>query len=608
MSDHSDRTPPETPDENERISAVITPGRPAASRTRSVQTVLDAFEYDGVRLLPSRFQEQVALARDVYGGIPNDDLLKGFRREAGLPAPGNDMRGWCTRTCAGIFGQLLSGMARLGKATGDRALHDKALALFEGWTNTLDSSGNARMTVYAWEKLVCGLVDLRLYADHPEAMLVLARTLEWAARTFDRSRCLADDYDFWGAGPGGTSEWYTLPENLYRAYLIGGDPAFRDFADVWRYEEYWRQFAETSEIRPVVTAHAYSHVNTFSSAAMAYAVSGDQRYLRSCVNAYDFLQRTQCYATGGYGPDERLMPPDGSLGRSLELYAGHAEIPCGTWAAFKLSRYLMSFTGEARFGDWIETLLYNGIGAALPTQPDGKTYYYGDYRLSSGLKQFYWHEWPCCSGTYLQTVADYHNVIYFRDAQGLAVNLFVPSEVTWEHQGQTVTVRQETEYPEAETSELALRLVRPIRFRLRIRVPGWSNGLAVKLNGSSLAVNGEPGGWVSLEREWQPGDRLAVRIPMQPRMVPVDPFHPNRVAIVFGPVVLGQDEACCRRPFALSDRADFSRRLVHEGPGIRFRIVDTMPERHTRFLQPFYTFPRDWPYWVYFDLDAPPLY
>src|SRR5579883_994437 len=180
-------------------------------------------------------------------------------------------------------------------------------------------------------------------------------------------------------------------------------------------------------------AHAYSHVNTFSSAAMAYAVSGDQRYLRSCVNAYDFLQRTQCYATGGYGPDERLMPPDGSLGRSLELYAGHAEIPCGTWAAFKLSRYLMSFTGEARFGDWIETLLYNGIGAALPTQPDGKTYYYGDYRLSSGLKQFYWHEWPCCSGTYLQTVADYHNVIYFRESQGLYVNLFVPSEATWRH-------------------------------------------------------------------------------------------------------------------------------------------------------------------------------
>ena len=83
------------------------------------------------------------------------------------------------------------------------------------------------------------------------------------------------------------------------------------------------------------------------------------------------------------------MPPDGSLGRSLDLYAGHAEIPCGTWAAFKLCRYLMGFTGEARFGDWIETLLYNGIGASLPTESDGRTFYYGDYRISGGIKQFY---------------------------------------------------------------------------------------------------------------------------------------------------------------------------------------------------------------------------
>ena len=49
---------------------------------------------------------------------------------------------------------------------------------------------------------------------------------------------------------------------------------------------------------------------------MAYAVSGDPRYLHICVHAYDFLQRTQCYATGGYGPDERLMGLDGQLGRS----------------------------------------------------------------------------------------------------------------------------------------------------------------------------------------------------------------------------------------------------------------------------------------------------
>lgn len=52
--------------------------------------------------------------------------------------------------------------------------------------------------------------------------------------------------------------------------------------------------------------HAYSYVNTFSSAAMVYAVYGNPRYLNICVNAYAVLQRTQCYTTGGYGPDDRF--------------------------------------------------------------------------------------------------------------------------------------------------------------------------------------------------------------------------------------------------------------------------------------------------------------
>ncbi|HLW48140.1 MAG TPA: beta-L-arabinofuranosidase domain-containing protein [bacterium] len=577
------------------------------SAARHAGTVLDTFEYDGVRLLPGRVHDQVVRARDVYFSLSNDDILKGFRQAAGMPAPGAGMRGWCTETSACIFGQLLSGIARLSRATGDGPLREKALALFDGWRQTIGPEGNARMRLYDWEKLVCGLVDLEAYAGSREALPVLERTMSWAERTFDRSRPAADNFDFQGGGPTQTIEWYTLPENLYRAYLRSGNTAYRDFAGLWLYEHYWSQFADAAEPREVIAVHAYSHVNSLSSAAMAYAVTGDRRYLRICANAYDFLGRTQCYATGGFGPDERLMPPDGALGRSLELYAGHAEIPCGSWAAFKLCRYLMTFTGEARFGDWIETLLYNGIGAALPTEPDGRTFYYGDYRLSSGIKQYYWHAWPCCSGTYLQTVADYHNVIYFKAPEGLRVNLFVPSEVAWRQGGERVLLRQETDYPEADTTALTLSMERPVRMELAVRVPSWSRDVRLELNGTRLDPAPRPGEWARIEREWQPRDRLTVTIPRRLRTVPVDPQHPRRAALLWGPVVLAQDEACCRRPLALDPGVEPEQRLVREGPA-RFRIRDTAPERHTRFLEPFYAFPAFWPYWVYFDLDATPLY
>jgi DUF1680 family protein len=62
--------------------------------------------------------------------------------------------------------------------------------------------------------------------------------------------------------------------------------------------------------------HAYSHVNTFSGAAMAYAATGDAAYLRIIRNFYQFMRDTQFYATGGYGPNERFLSVNGSLGKS----------------------------------------------------------------------------------------------------------------------------------------------------------------------------------------------------------------------------------------------------------------------------------------------------
>jgi len=600
------------------LAASAAQNRPLASADPVGPARLEPFDYDGVRLLDSRWQMQYQAARDFYYAISDDDILHGFRRAAGLPAPGAPLGGWCSQTTGGVFGQWLSGMARMCKATGDGAMRDKAVRLMTEWAKTVKPDGDCGMRHYPYDKLVCGLVDLQLYAGHQQAIVALEKVTDFAIKNFNRDNMLADPAQNRGYY-GRPQEWYTLSENLYRAYRLTGNPTFKTFGDAWLYHAYWNKFADTAAPVDAQGVHAYSHVNTFSGAAMAYAVSGDASYLRIIRNAYDYLQNAQCYATGGYGPNERFMAPDGSLGRALDSRTDTFETACGSWAGFKLSRYLIQFTGEARYGDWAERLLYNGIGAALPIATGGRNFYYSDYRVGSGMKVYNWDAWTCCSGTYIQDVTDYHNLIYFHDASDLYVNLYVPSRLTWNRGSGRVAITQETTYPEGDTSTFTIALSPAARFALRFRVPSWASGASIAVNGVKADVPCTPGTWATVARTWTSGDRVEVRIPLRWRMVAVDRQHPERVAVVRGPVVFVLEAAYHDPYFRLPERDDdLETWLVQDAAGpptavltppdpgrvassAVFRVVppDKSPVRLK--FRPFYDVPEAYPYAMYFD-------
>jgi uncharacterized protein len=561
---------------------------------------IEPFNYQGVRLLDGRLKTQYQTARDYYYAIPSDDMLKGFRQRYGLPAPGNDLGGWYSgdptqRTWWSlgdtfhVFGQWLSAMARMSRATNDDAMGIKAGHLMIEWGRAIDPDGfffysrRPSHPHYIYEKTVCGLVDLYEFGGRRDAEPLLEKITDWAIEHLDRER-----------KPDTGTEWYTLCENLYRAYLLTGNPKYKTFGDVWRYTPYWESFVG-GDFSPY-HRHAYSHVNTLSSAAMTYAVTGDPKFLNVIVNAYDWLEKTQFYATGGYGPDERTLPPDGSLGESLAATEKSFETPCGSWAGFKLARYLMRFTGEAKYGDWMEFLIYNGVGAALPMGPHGKTFYYSDYRLGGGRKIYYPDAtWPCCSGTLPQALADYHNIIYFKDAAGLYVNMFVPSDAAWIHNDREIKVEQETDFPEADTTNLTVRTSARVDFDLKFRVPRWAKGANVKVNGVEQSIDCRPGTWAVIRRTWNSGDRVSLQFPMQLRLLPIDPQHPNRVALMFGPVVLVRNQD----PILIPKGTDPSAWVVPQGGPLQFSAP---AQPHGAFL-PFYKVPQGTPYSMYFELQ-----
>lgn len=183
---------------------------------------LQPFNYEGVRLSTGMLDSQFRATRAYYFAIPNDDILKGFRQRAGLRAPGNDLGGWysgdptVTRWWSkgdtfNVFGQWLSGMARLSKAGNDEELSEKAVHLMIEWGKTIEDDGfffysrRPNAPHYTYDKTVCGLIDLYEYCGRTDALPLLEKITDWAIPSLDRIRKL---------NLSDPTEWYTLSENL----------------------------------------------------------------------------------------------------------------------------------------------------------------------------------------------------------------------------------------------------------------------------------------------------------------------------------------------------------------------------------------------------------
>jgi DUF1680 family protein len=581
----------------------------AAGQAPKGKRILEPFDYRGVTLDDGDLRRQFDETRSFYLRIPNDDLLKGFRLRAGLPAPGIEMGGWYSLDIGNIFGQILSGLSRMYAATGDTACLDKAVALVHEWGKCLGEDGYPFYTdhpagaAYTYDKLVGGLVDVYLYCGNEDVLAYLSHITDWAIANLDRSRDYANA-DGAGMPRAAGAEWYTLSENLYRAYLATGETKYRDFGEVWEYTEYWNLFADKMDIfaeRPsgmrTESYHAYSHVNTLSSAAAAYLVKGETRYLDTIKNAYDFLIETETFATGGYGPNESLLPRERFM-KALTEAANHVETQCGTWAAFKLSKYLISFTGDALYGDWIERLVYNCIGASIPMSADGRVFYYASYSLDGAAKRLYDSGWACCAGTRPIAIADYHDLIYFRDQDNLYVNLFVPSTVKWDCRGEPVTVQQSTRFPEGERVLFRVSVDRPAEFGLKIRVPGWlASPMRFLVNAKSVKALEDDRHWATLERKWHDGDTVSLTLPMRFRLSPFDVDSGYPAAVMYGPVVMAF-RSPDRNPSAQVDFDDLEGCLVPSaGEALTFHLAGDS----WALVKPFYAFREGEPYFVYLD-------
>jgi DUF1680 family protein len=213
------------------------------------------------------------------------------------------------------------------------------------------------------------------------------------------------------------------------------------------------------------------------------------------------------------------------------------------WADFN-HRLLQFFPGEERYAGEIEKEIFNVILAAQDS--NGAIRYHnrvqGNKDRPNSIN-------TCCEVMGVPFIARLPQYLYSLAADGLYVNLFAPSTITWGQDGRPVTVRAVTDFPLSGKVVLRIATAAPQALKLRIRVPNWATGdVACSVNGRAAAP-GKPGSYVTIDRTWNDGDAVAFELALAFRTIRYTGLdqHPEheRHALLYGPVLmalLGADD------------------------------------------------------------------
>ena len=520
--------------------------------------LLQSVSYSSVELLDGPAKRQFDTNHAFFLSLSEDRLLKIYRQRIGLPAPGEDMGGWYDTFCPGAhFGQYVSALARFAAVTGSAPTAAKVSRLIDGYAQTLDPTGkffvDLRYPGYTYDKLVIALIDAHSLLHNLRAVEVLRYTTK-AAQPHMPERALTSEEQRTRPHKDETYTWdetYTMAENLFLAYERTGDRQYFDMGKRYLLDRtFFDPLAAGQNVLPGL--HAYSHVNALSSGMQGYLKLGDPKYFRAVTNAVNFIWADQSFATGGWGPNEGFVEPGkGRLGKSLTETHRSFETPCGAYAHFKVMRYLMAVTGDSRYGDSMEQVLYNTVLGAKPIREDGWSFYYSDYgipahktdhRIVADSPWPWDHDgrWPCCSGTLPQIASDYGMSSYFTGSTGAVyVNLYLPSRFQWTNQSARFRLTQQTNYPTENLVRMQMQASRPSEFALHLRIPEWAGpNTSVSVNGKRVTGSIPTGRFYQIRRTWKDNDVVEFELDQRVSTRAVDKQTPDQVAIVRGPQVL----------------------------------------------------------------------
>jgi len=517
---------------------------------------LSAYQFppEDVHLLPGPFKD--AMERDAHYllSLDADRLLSGFRSEAGLKPKAARYGGWEAQGIAGhTLGHYLSACSRMYLDTGNPAFLERVNYIVAQLAECQKANGDGYVAAipdgkkvfaeiasgevhahdfnlngawvpwYTIHKEFAGLIDANEFCGSTQALDVATNFANWVDAT---TKNLTD------------SQWQQMlvceqggmNESMAELYALTGNTNYLNLAEKFYHRAVMDPLANNKDILDGL--HSNMQIPKTIGAARLYELTGQTNYADIARFFWERVAQHRSYVIGGNGDNEHFFPVTAF---ARHLNAATCETCC-TYNMLKLTLHLFAWSPSAGEMDFYERALYNDILASQ--DPDTGMFIYlmslqpGGFKTYSTPENSFW----CCVGSGMENHTRYGQAIYLHGDDSLYVNLFMASELSWPDKG--LVVRQDTTFPDQDTTRLTLQCRQPVKLALKLRWPDWAGTPPViQINGKKQVINGQPDSYVTLEREWHDGDVVKIRLPMSLHTEPL-PGTTNMVAILYGPIVL----------------------------------------------------------------------
>lgn len=538
--------------------AAVAPVRP------DVGVSAHAFDLGQVRLSASRWLDNQNRTLVYLRFVDVNRLLYNFRANHRLSTNGAASNGgWDAPSFpfrTHVQGHFLTAWAQAYAVTGDTTCRDKAeymvaeLARCQannaaagfntGYLSGFPESdfsaleartlSNGNVPYYAIHKTMAGLLDVWRYLGSTQARDVLSRLAAWVDWRTGRLSS-QQMQSMLGTEFGGMNAVLT---DLYQ---YSGDPRWLATAQRFDHAAVFNPLAANQD--QLNGLHANTQVPKWIGAVREYKATGTTRYRDIATNAWNICVNAHTYVIGGNSQAEHFRPPN-----AIAAYLSRDTCEsCNTYNMLKLTRELFALDpGRAALFDYYEQAWLNQmIGQQDPASAHGHVTYFTP--LNPGGRRGVGPAWGggtwstdydsfwCCQGTGLEMHTQLMDSVYFYSDTTLIVNMFLPSVLNWSQRG--ITVTQNTSYPVGDTTTLQVTGSVGGTWSMRIRIPGWTTGATISVNGVAQNITTTPGSYATVTRAWASGDTVTVRLPMRVVMRAAND-NANVAAITYGPVVL----------------------------------------------------------------------